>query len=506
MLKIGDFSKLAHVTVKTLRYYDELGLLKPVWNDRYSGYRYYSLEQLPRLNRILALKDLGFSLDQIRELLVEDLPPGRLRALFNQKQAELQRRLLEEHTRLDRVEHRLREIEKEGSLPEYEVTLKSIPELRVAATRAMARHDELPQAFSQMRLMVQQYVTQAGLRVVGPWMVVYHSPDYRERNLDVEVALVLGRSALAEGCAPPRKRIASQTGEVPSPYVIPSPYEVPSPCEVPSPDEVPSTRVRLLPAVEQVASCLCSERGNLAEAYTALYAWTELCSYQAGTPVRELFLNDRADEPAYDPGGALGNAVRVTEALPETEQEALTRYTEIQIPVKSNLIYKEKFFANPYRKETEMEPTFVNLPTFTVVGMRYFGKNENQEIHAMWEEANKNFHKVKNVSKQAAYGVCQNVPGAAAGEFEYVAGLQVSKVEDVPTGMVVRQVPMQKYAVFTHVGALDKLRETYNYIYQVWLPKSGYKLTGGPDFEFYNEDFKDFAPDSRFYIYVPLQE
>jgi len=83
VLKIGDFSKLAHVTVKTLRYYDELGLLKPVWSDRYSGYRFYSLEQLPRLNRILALKDLGFSLEQIRELLAEDLPPGRLRTLFN---------------------------------------------------------------------------------------------------------------------------------------------------------------------------------------------------------------------------------------------------------------------------------------------------------------------------------------------------------------------------------------------------------------------------------------
>ncbi len=61
MFKIGDFSKLAQVSDKTLRYYAQLGLLKPVWVDRFSGYRYYTLEQLPRLNRILALKDLGFS-------------------------------------------------------------------------------------------------------------------------------------------------------------------------------------------------------------------------------------------------------------------------------------------------------------------------------------------------------------------------------------------------------------------------------------------------------------
>jgi DNA-binding transcriptional MerR regulator len=57
MIKIGDFSKLAHVTVKTLHHYGELGLLPPAHIDRYTGYRYYSLEQLPRLNRILALKE-----------------------------------------------------------------------------------------------------------------------------------------------------------------------------------------------------------------------------------------------------------------------------------------------------------------------------------------------------------------------------------------------------------------------------------------------------------------
>ena len=59
MLKIGEFSKLAQVSVKTLRYYDALGLLRPDWVDRYTGYRYYALQQLPRLNRILALRELG---------------------------------------------------------------------------------------------------------------------------------------------------------------------------------------------------------------------------------------------------------------------------------------------------------------------------------------------------------------------------------------------------------------------------------------------------------------
>jgi DNA-binding transcriptional MerR regulator len=62
MFKIGEFSKFSQVTVKTLRYYDQIGLLKPAEVDRFTGYRYYSVDQLPRLNRILALKDLGLSL------------------------------------------------------------------------------------------------------------------------------------------------------------------------------------------------------------------------------------------------------------------------------------------------------------------------------------------------------------------------------------------------------------------------------------------------------------
>ena len=84
MFKIGDFSKLIQVSVKKLRYYDEIGLLKPVQVDRFTGYRYYSFEQLPRLNRILALKDLGLSLEQIVQLLNEAVPANTIRGMFRQ--------------------------------------------------------------------------------------------------------------------------------------------------------------------------------------------------------------------------------------------------------------------------------------------------------------------------------------------------------------------------------------------------------------------------------------
>jgi DNA-binding transcriptional MerR regulator len=78
VLKIGEFARVNQVSIATLRYYDHCGLLKPLALDPETGYRYYSLDQLPRLNRILALKELGFPLEQIAQLLEE----GNVQAYF----------------------------------------------------------------------------------------------------------------------------------------------------------------------------------------------------------------------------------------------------------------------------------------------------------------------------------------------------------------------------------------------------------------------------------------
>ncbi len=114
MLKIGEFAKKTQVTVKTLRHYDRLGLLKPAWIDRFTGYRYYAQEQLPRLNRIMALKDLGFTLQQTGRILQNELTVDELRGMLRLKCAELEQHIEEEQARLARVEARLRQIEHEG--------------------------------------------------------------------------------------------------------------------------------------------------------------------------------------------------------------------------------------------------------------------------------------------------------------------------------------------------------------------------------------------------------
>lgn len=131
MLKIGEFAALAQISIRMLRHYDEMGLLKPIQVDRETGYRYYVYDQLPRLNRILALKDLGLSLEEIGLLLDGALNADEIRGMLKLKQAQLRQHLLAETDRLHRVENRLRYIEAEGRLPDGEVVIKAQPELHV---------------------------------------------------------------------------------------------------------------------------------------------------------------------------------------------------------------------------------------------------------------------------------------------------------------------------------------------------------------------------------------
>ncbi|HCB01483.1 MAG TPA: MerR family transcriptional regulator, partial [Anaerolineae bacterium] len=146
MIKIGDFARLTQVSIVTLRYYDEMDLLKPVRVDSFTGYRFYSVEQLPRLNRILALKDLGFSLEQIKLMLADGLAVEQLRAMLTLQKSEVEKRLSEESERLQRIESRLRQIEMENKMPNYDVVIKNAPAMLVASCRmTIPTNDQVPQ-------------------------------------------------------------------------------------------------------------------------------------------------------------------------------------------------------------------------------------------------------------------------------------------------------------------------------------------------------------------------
>ncbi|MFD9568908.1 MerR family transcriptional regulator [Streptomyces sp. NPDC059982] len=138
MFTIGDFAKHGRVSVRMLRHYDALGLLRPARVDPLTGYRFYAAGQLTRLNRVIALKELGFSLEQVGALLDERVSAQELRGMLRLRRAELESAAAEAAARLARVETRLRTIENEGTMPTEEVVVKSLPPVRLAELTGVA--------------------------------------------------------------------------------------------------------------------------------------------------------------------------------------------------------------------------------------------------------------------------------------------------------------------------------------------------------------------------------
>ncbi len=189
MYRIGEFSKMCRVPVSALRYYSDLGLLPPASIDPASGYRYYEVAQLPRLNRILALKDLGLSLDEIASLLNNELSAAELRGMLRLKQAEMSRAVAEQQAQLARVESRLRMIESEDNMPNYEIVLRDVDAMHVASLREVL--GDLQEVGS---MIADGYgaLMPAGIMPAGPCFTIYHDPEFNPEALDVEIAFPVG--------------------------------------------------------------------------------------------------------------------------------------------------------------------------------------------------------------------------------------------------------------------------------------------------------------------------
>ncbi|RSS50728.1 MerR family transcriptional regulator [Streptomyces sp. WAC07061] len=138
MFTIGDFAKHGRVSVRMLRHYDALGLLRPARVDPVTGYRSYEAGQLARLNRVIALKELGFSLEQVGAVLDEKVTAQELRGMLRLRRAELETAAAEAAARLVQVETRLRTIESEGTMSEDEIVVKSLPPVRLAELSGVA--------------------------------------------------------------------------------------------------------------------------------------------------------------------------------------------------------------------------------------------------------------------------------------------------------------------------------------------------------------------------------
>ena len=198
MFRIGDFSNLSQVSIKALRFYDEVGLLKPTFVDGATGYRYYSANLLLRLNRILVFKELGFSLDEIASLLQDNLNPGQVRQALRNKRIDLSRRIAKEQARLVQVESWLMQIEREASrVPDYEITIRELVPQWVASLRdRLSSYDEASALFTELNRYLKRH--NANGRHAARWHVCAGQGD----SIDCEALVLLSRPV------PESKRIA----------------------------------------------------------------------------------------------------------------------------------------------------------------------------------------------------------------------------------------------------------------------------------------------------------
>jgi len=191
----GAFARLAQVSVRTLHHYDEIGLLAPAQVDERTAYRWYSADQLARLHRILALRDLGFSLGEIQPIVDEQVSLDELRGMLRLRRAEATGRIAAEAERLARVEARLGQIENEQSPSLYDVVVKPLEPLRLAGLRERSPafgNETLGPIFGRLFGDLHTRLARVGVSPAGPAVALYYDCDDADAPIDVVAAVPIG--------------------------------------------------------------------------------------------------------------------------------------------------------------------------------------------------------------------------------------------------------------------------------------------------------------------------
>lgn len=265
MFRIGEFSRIAQTAVSQLRYYDRIGLFQPEHTDKFTGYRYYRASQLPDLHRILAMKELGLTLEQIQRLVVDNVSAEELRGMLSLKKAQVEQELHAQIKRLHHIEARLRQVEQEGGMAMDDVIIKEIAEQPFLGFR-----DTLPDVRDAVKLRMEitrLLPSRISKRKFGHFVALLHEDGMAFENADIEMGFLLNE-------------VIDQSVQLSSGHNL---------------------TVSMLPPVE-MAACAVRVGGFESgyDTYGNLGRWVEANGYQMIGPVREVFIKqtplDRIDE------------------------------------------------------------------------------------------------------------------------------------------------------------------------------------------------------------------
>ncbi|MEO0564642.1 MAG: MerR family transcriptional regulator, partial [Chloroflexota bacterium] len=250
--------------------------------DPQTGYRYYSARQLPRLNRILALKELGLSLDQIGRMLEDEISPDELRGMLMMKKAQIEQMLHEEMARMRYIETRISQIDLEGNIENYEIVLKEVPAKKYLSLRSLCE----PRMGIQLARRIHHLLPRTlGSNVTGQFTSVLYSDEFSDEQYDLSMGFQLD-------------------ADLDDDYAI-------------TVDETHMMTVSQLPAEMHMLTITRVGHPRLGtDTYAALGTWAEANGYELTGNLREVYINfappDRIQEmvveiqyPAHPKRGAL---------------------------------------------------------------------------------------------------------------------------------------------------------------------------------------------------------
>lgn len=261
MLNIGEFARLGQVSPRMLRHYDDIGMLKPEQVDPSNGYRLYGAHQLGRLHRILALRDLGFTLEQIREVLEENPPVEQIRGMLRMRQAQIEQNVEEERERLRRVEAHLRALEGSDTVDVQDIVIKKTQPIRIAQAAAEGlTHADIGPAFGRLLPAVLMHLEAAGAK---PGISAAYYEDQNGTAVEGNIVLHAGFE------------IGDQ--------------------EVPDGHQV---KVVELPVVEVASAIHRGPMEGIAASWEALVQWIEDSGFRLAGDCRELYHEWHEEAPA----------------------------------------------------------------------------------------------------------------------------------------------------------------------------------------------------------------
>lgn len=189
LFKISEFSRLSRIPLQTLRYYDQIGILKPAKIDDTTGYRYYCAEQLLQINRIVIFKELGFSLQQIAQLLHENIPAEQIRGMLRLKENEIQSLLEMEMSKLARIKERVQLVEREGRIEkEQEVVLKQVDSMHLISYSARGAAEDIPWLFQMFDSLLDASLKSS---LTGPKTVLWKESGTKDQLFEFGVGYAI---------------------------------------------------------------------------------------------------------------------------------------------------------------------------------------------------------------------------------------------------------------------------------------------------------------------------